>query len=73
MSDLSTLSSGKSVHLNDRCLTTLGSLAHVLREVLVRAARGTRLHGTTLLVVSQRLETGRYSSHSICWPLADLT
>jgi len=48
MSDLSTLSSGTSVHPDDECLTTLGSLAHVLREVLTHAARGTRLHGTNI-------------------------
>ena len=46
--DLSTLFSGKSVHPDDWCLTTLGSLAHVLCGVLARAARGTRLHGTNI-------------------------
>jgi len=48
MSDLSILSSGKLVHSDDRCLTTLGSLAHMLYEVLARAARGTRLRGTNI-------------------------
>ena len=48
MPDLSTLFGGKSVHPNDRCLTTLGSLAHMLCEVLSRAARGTRLRGTNI-------------------------
>jgi len=48
MPDLSTLFSGKSVHPDDRCLTTLSSLAHVLCEVLARAARGTRLRGTNI-------------------------
>jgi len=48
MPDLSTLFNGKSVHPDDRCLTTLGSLAPVLCAVLARAARGTRLRGTNI-------------------------
>ena len=50
MSDLSTLSSGTSIHPDDRCLTTLGSLAHVLCEILAHAARGAHLRSTNITI-----------------------
>ena len=62
MFDLSTLSSGKSVHPNDRCLTTLGSLAHVLCGVLAGRLVESTYVTPTLPVVSQRSGTGRYTS-----------
>ena len=46
--DLSILSSGTSVHPDDRCLTTFGSMAHVFCEILSYVARGTRLRGTNI-------------------------
>jgi len=48
MSDLSTLFSDKSVDPDDRCLNTLGSLVHVLYEVLARTVGETRLRGTNI-------------------------
>ena len=53
MSDLSTLFSDKSVDPDDRCLNTLGSLVHVLYEVLARTVGETRLRGTNITIGQQ--------------------
>jgi len=44
-----------------------GSLAHVLREILAHAARGTRSRGTNITSGQQRPKTGRYIHQAPCF------